>query len=79
MMSTGGNRGNNSNNNRLSFDASKTGSCKLARTVREGCGSTELGVCNFVLGTYPQRGSAPLPQVFCTHVSIPQSLLGIMV
>ena len=55
------NRSNNSNNNRLSFDASKTGGCKPTRIVREGCGSIEPGVCSFVLGTYPQRGSAPSP------------------
>ena len=24
--------------------------------MREGCGSTEPGVCSFVLGSYPQRG-----------------------
>ena len=32
---------NQNNNNRLSFDSSKTGGCKPARTVIEGCGSTE--------------------------------------
>ena len=26
--------------------------------VREGCGSTEPGVCSFVLGTYPQNVGA---------------------
>ena len=31
--------------------------------MREGCGSTEPGVCSFVLGTYPQRGSAPPPHL----------------
>ena len=34
---------NNSNNNRLSFDTLKTGGCKPARAVKEGCGSTEPG------------------------------------
>ena len=52
---------NKSNNNRPSFDTLKTGDCKPVRTVREGCGSTEPEVCSFVLGTYPQRGSAPPP------------------
>ena len=27
----------------------------------EGCDSTEPGVCSFVVGTYPQRGSASPP------------------
>ena len=43
---------NNSDNDRLSFDASKTGGCKLTRIAGEGCDSTEPGVCSFVLGTY---------------------------
>ena len=55
------NRSNNSSSNRLSFDTLKTGGCKPARTMREGCGCTEPGVCIFVLGTYPQRGSVPPP------------------
>ena len=29
--------------------------------MKEGCGSTEPGVCSFVWSTYPQRGSAPPP------------------
>ena len=57
----GVNHRKNSDDNRLSFDASKTGDCKQTRMVREGCDSTESGVCSFVLGTYSQRGSAPLP------------------
>ena len=57
----GVNCSNNSYNDRLSLDASKTGGCKPTRILREGCGSTEPGVCSFVLGTYPQRGSAPPP------------------
>ena len=43
----------------LLFDTLKTGGCKPARAVREGCDSTEPEVCSFVLGTYPQRGSDP--------------------
>ena len=39
------NRSNNSNNNRLSFDTFKTGGFKPARTMGEGCGSTERRVC----------------------------------
>ena len=58
----GDNCSNNSNNNRLSFVVSKNRGCKPTRIVSEGCGSTEPGVCSFVLGTYPQRGSAPSPQ-----------------
>ena len=50
---------NNSNNNRPFFDTLKTGGCKPAKAVRGGLGSTEPGVCSLVLGTYPQRGSAP--------------------
>ena len=40
---------------------SKTDGCNPTRIVREGCGNTEPGVYSFVLGTYPQRGSAPPP------------------
>ena len=58
----GVNHSNSNNNNRLSFDALNTGGCKPTRIVREGCGSTEPGVCSFVLGTYVQRGSAPKAQ-----------------
>ena len=31
----------------------KTGGCKTAKAVREGCGSKEQGVCSFGLDTYP--------------------------
>ena len=57
MMSTS----ENCNNNMMSFDTLKTGGCKPARAVREGCGSTEPGVCSFVLGTYPQRVKEVVP------------------
>ena len=55
------NHSNSSNKNRMSVGASKTAGCKPTRMVREGCGSTESGVCSFVLGTYHQRGSARPP------------------
>ena len=38
------NRSINSDNSRLSFDTLKTGGCKPARALREGCGSIESGV-----------------------------------
>ena len=43
---------NNSNTNRLPFNASQK---------QEGCKPTFKGSVVSVLGTYPQRGSAPTP------------------
>ena len=59
----------------LSFDTLKTGVCKPARAVREGCGSPEPGVCSFVLGTYPQRGSVPPPPPPQGDDSVSQSMI----
>ena len=55
----GVNRNNNSNTNRLSFDASKTGGCKPTRIVREDCGSTEPGIVLFWVPTLNEAVPPP--------------------
>ena len=62
MKPVGSKKRKNRNNNRLSFDASKTWGCKPARTVREGCGGTELGVCSFVMVPTLKKAAPPHPR-----------------
>ena len=43
------------------------GDCKPARTMREGCGSTESGVCSFVLYLPSKRKCPPPPGIHLSH------------
>ena len=55
----GVNCSNNSNNNNLFDDASKTANCKSTRMVREGCDSTELSVVLFRVHTLKEAVPPP--------------------